>query len=102
MTLTLPGSTNGRYLLPFSTSIDEEDLAGSITISSIERGSIWVTSDYNDPIEEIIVYDVNGRKVEHQSGLNSNSETLWMEGGIYIVQVRTASASQNGKVMVKN
>ena len=44
MTLTLPGSTNGRYLLTFSTSIDEEDLAESITISSIERGSIWVTS----------------------------------------------------------
>ena len=101
MTLMLPGSTNGRFLLTFQTSIGTADLTESITISSVERGSIWVTSDFNDPIDEIIVYDVNGRKVAHLSGVNHNSQTLSVDGGIYVVQVHTATASQTGKVMVR-
>ncbi len=99
--LSLPGNTNGRYLLTFASSI-EEDLTQSITISAVERGQIWVTSDINDPIEEIVVVDASGRVVHQQRGIGSNSATIAMPGDIYVVKVTTANTTQTGKVMVRN
>ena len=101
VTLMLPGNTNGRYLLTFASTM-AEDLLESITISSVERGQIWVTSDINDPLEEIMVFDVNGQKWRHLVGINNSSETIAIESGIYIVQARTVSATQTAKVMERD
>ena len=101
MTLTLPGNTNGRYLLTFASAI-EDDLMESITISAVERGQIWVTSDFNDPIEEVIVVDPNGRVCKYATGVNTNSTTIYIESGVYVVRVKTANASKTGKLFVRN
>ena len=103
-TLSLPGNTNGRYLLLFGSAIDEEEelLTDAITISSIERGTIWVTSDINDPITEIQIFDTNGRLCDHRAGLSTSSETIAIEGGIYIVKAVTANTLKTGKVIVRN
>ena len=100
MTVMLPGCTNGRYLLTFASNI-EDDMMESITISSIERGSIWVTSDVNDVIKDIIVYDINGRVCKQLSSINHYSETIAIENGIYIVKVNTEQATTTAKVFVR-
>ena len=101
MSIMLPGNTNGRYLLTFNSAM-EDDLLESITISSVDRGSIWITSDFNDPIQEIVVYDVNGRLYKQLTSIGNNSYSVNIEGGLYIVQVRTLQATKTAKVMVKN
>ena len=101
MSIMLPGNTNGRYLLTFNSAM-EDDLLESITISSVDRGSIWITSDFNDPIQEIMVYDINGRMCKQLASVGSNSYTTSIEGGMYVVQVRTLQASKTSKVMVRN
>ena len=101
ISIMLPGNTNGRYLLTFSSTI-EDDLTESITISSVERGSIWITSDINDPIQEIIIYDVEGRMCNQLTSVNKNSYTVHLEAGIYIVQVHTLQASKTSKVIVRD
>ena len=101
ISIMLPGNTNGRYLLTFSSTI-EDDLTESITISSVERGSIWITSDINDPIQEIIIYDVEGRMCYQLTSVNKNSYTVHLEAGIYIVQVHTLQASKTSKVIVRD
>ncbi len=99
--LMLPGNTNGRYLLTFASDIDN-DLTQAITISAVERGQIWVTSDFNDPIEEIVIVDAAGRMVYQQRGVGSNSTTIAMPGDLYVVKVTTTHSTQTGKVMVRN
>ena len=102
MTLLLPGNTNGRYQLVFSTGIEEEvDLAQSITVSAIERERILVTSDINDPIKEIIVHDTAGRLMTHHTEVNTGSHNISVAAGTYIVTVKTASARFKSKVLVR-
>ena len=98
----LPGNTNGRYMLTFASRAMEQDLMQSITISAVERGQIWVTSDINDPIDEIIVADTAGRIVYKQKGINSNSTTISLPASLYVVKVTTINSAQTGKVLVRN
>ena len=102
-TLVLPGNTNGRYLLVFATDINEEsDPTQSITVSAIERESILVTSDINDPIEEVIIHDTTGRVCHHQTNINTSSQLISMAAGTYIVTVRTADTLYTAKVLVRS
>ena len=93
----VPGSTHNRYYLV--TSIDEETVAESDIQIAPVAGGVHVTSVTSDPLTQVFVYDISGRRVAH-ANLDRTECSLTLPKGAYTVKAETANIQQVKKVMV--
>ena len=85
------------------TDIETIGIDHGIQIIANNQHAIKVISSPNDPIKEVLVFDVSGRKIQHACVSNTYNVELpvFVKNEIYLVQVFTENNTRIGKVLVK-
>ena len=94
----VPGSTQNRYYLV--TSIEEESVAESDIQIEPVIGGVHVTSVSSDPLTQVFVYDISGRRVAYADVDGQTSCSLNLPKGAYTVKAESSSNQRVKKVMV--
>lgn len=97
--LTLTGSSHGRYFLRSEQPTGTETIAAqSITIYSAEPGKVVI--DALQPIRSIQVFRIDGSQ-ERNWEVNSTHQTLHLPTGIYVIRVSDETTEQTEKLYVR-
>ncbi|MBN2787359.1 MAG: T9SS type A sorting domain-containing protein, partial [Paludibacteraceae bacterium] len=85
------------------TDIETIGIDHGIQIIANNQHAIKVISSPNDPIKEVLVFDVSGRKIQHTCVSNTYNVELpvFVKNEIYLVQVFTENNTRIAKVLVK-
>lgn len=97
-TLSLTGSSHGRYFLTTDEGIKAE---GDIRIYSLADGQLIIASTPSDRLKQVQVYDLNGRMVESRQNVGTATCQLYVPGGIYIVRVQSEQGEAQAKLKIK-
>lgn len=97
-TLSLTGSSHGRYFLTTDEGIKAE---GDIRIYSPADGQLIIASTPSDRLKQVQVYDLNGRMVESRQNVGTATCQLYVPGGIYIVRVQSEQGEAQAKLKIK-
>jgi len=96
------GISNGQFFLRFSSSpTDIFDVLLDNTISVYRNQSVLsVSSGLLDPIQRIVIYDLQGKVLRDVDSLNTNFYTITtpIESSVLIVQVTTKAGSKTVKL----
>ncbi len=82
------------------TDIETIGIDHGIQIIANNQHAIKVISSPNDPIKEVLVFDVSGRKIQHACVSNTYNVELpvFVKNEIYLVQVFTENNTRIGKI----
>ena len=97
-TLSLTGSSHGRYFLTTDEGVQVES---DIRIYSPFDGQIIIASTPSDRLKQIQVYDMSGRLVESRENVEASTYQLYVPGGIYIVRVQSEQGEAQAKLKIK-
>lgn len=97
-TLSLTGSSHGRYFLTTDEGIKAE---GDIRIYSPADGQLIIASTPSDRLKQVQVYDLNGRMVESRQNVGTATCQLYVSSGIYIVRVQSEQGEAQAKLKIK-
>jgi hypothetical protein len=102
---TVRGVMNGRFSLRFSnsmTALPDIDESGNLKVYNDSQG-IYVISSATDPVQQVIVYDLHGRKI-YESFLNTGYYPLQrnLYDSTWIVKVITKNEVKTVKLGIKN
>ena len=97
-TISLTGSSHGRYFLTTDEGIKAE---GDIRIYSPADGQLIIASTPSDRLKQVQVYDLNGRMVESRQNVGTATCQLYVPGGIYIVRVQSEQGEAQAKLKIK-
>ncbi|MBR5052095.1 MAG: T9SS type A sorting domain-containing protein, partial [Bacteroidaceae bacterium] len=92
MSTRMPGRTQNRFFIVQASSIQRAIAESSLQIYG-ENGIVVVTSTTGQPITEVDVYDVGGRRV-YSAKPDFSEHRFRMPKGVYVVSAKTADLKQ--------
>ena len=92
MSTRMPGRTQNRFFIVQASSIQRAIAESSLQIYG-ENGIVVVTSTTGQPITEVEVFDVGGRRV-YSAKPDFSEHRFRMPKGVYVVSAKTADLKQ--------